>query len=100
VTPAGLRWLLTEAIATVPALERLPFSRAWAGLRPATADGFPVIGPWPGVPGLFVATGHFRNGILLTPVTARIVREWIVLGRSTLRAEAFLPDRLLRRESA
>jgi glycine oxidase len=55
-----------------------------------------VIGPWPGLPGLVVATGHYRSGILLTPVTARIVRDWIVGGRCELPGDGFLPDRLLR----
>jgi glycine oxidase len=96
VTAEGLRWLATEALATVPALADAPLRRAWAGLRPASADGLPVIGPWPGLPGLVVATGHFRSGILLTPITARIVRDWIVEGRSELPGAAFLPDRLLR----
>ncbi|MGH7268527.1 MAG: NAD(P)/FAD-dependent oxidoreductase, partial [Candidatus Rokuibacteriota bacterium] len=94
VTPAGLHWLLTEALITLPALARSPFRRAWAGLRPATPDGLPVIGPWPGLSGLVVATGHHRNGILLAPVTARIVREWIVDGRCSLAVDAFRPDRL------
>jgi glycine oxidase len=96
VTPAALHWLLTEALITVPGLARVPFRRAWAGLRPATTDGLPVVGPWPDLAGLVVATGHFRNGILLAPVTARIVREWIVDGRSKLPAEPLLPDRLVR----
>ncbi|HSE95705.1 MAG TPA: glycine oxidase ThiO [Methylomirabilota bacterium] len=96
VTAAGLRWLATEALATVPALAGAPLRRAWAGLRPASADGFPVIGPWPGLPGLVVATGHYRSGILLTPVTARIVRDWVGGGRCELSGDGFLPDRLLR----
>jgi glycine oxidase len=58
----------------------------------------PVVGPWPGVSGLLVATGHYRNGILMTPVTAQIVREYVVEGRSSLEAAAaLLPDRLLNR---
>jgi glycine oxidase len=54
-----------------------------------------VIGPWPGLAGLVVATAHFRSGILLTPATARIVRDWIVDGGCALPGDAFLPDRLL-----
>lgn len=96
VTLEGLRWLLDEALRTAPGLAGAPFLRAWAGLRPATPDDRPVIGPWPGCPGLFVATGHYRNGILLTPVTARIVREWVMDGRSSIAADVFLPDRLVR----
>ncbi|MGH7319906.1 MAG: glycine oxidase ThiO, partial [Candidatus Rokuibacteriota bacterium] len=94
VTPEALQWLLSGAVATVPGFARVAFRRAWAGLRPATEDGLPVIGPWPGLTGLLVAAGHFRSGILLMPVTARIIREWLVDGHCSLPAEAFLPDRL------
>ena len=97
VTLEGLGWLLEEAFRTAPGLAGLRFLRAWAGLRPATEDGLPVVGPWPGAPGLLVATGHYRNGILMTPVTAQIIREYAVRGRSSLPAEALLPDRLARR---
>jgi glycine oxidase len=98
VTLEGLRWLLDEALRTAPGLASLRFLRAWAGLRPATEDGVPAVGPWPGIAGLLVATGHYRNGILMTPVTAQIVREHAVEGRSSLAAAtALLPDRLLDR---
>jgi glycine oxidase len=97
VTPAALHWLLTEALVTVPGLARVPFRRAWAGLRPAAPDGMPVVGPWPDLPGLYVATGHLRSGILLTPLTAQIIAEYIVKGRCSLPVDPFLPDRLLRR---
>jgi glycine oxidase len=96
VTPSALHWLITEALTTVPAFGRAPFLRAWAGLRPASSDGLPVVGPWPNLPGLYVATGHFRSGILLTPVTAQIIRDWIVKCRCPLPAERFLPDRLVK----
>jgi len=95
VTPEGLRWLLTEALAAVPALAHRPVLRNWAGLRPAAADGLPVIGPWPGLRGCFVATGHFRNGILLAPITAQLLREWVTGKRPALPVEPFLPDRLV-----
>ena len=74
VTLEGLGWLLEQAFETAPGLAGLRFLRAWAGLRPATEDGLPVVGPWPGAPGLLVATGHYRSGILFTPVTARLIR--------------------------
>ncbi len=95
VTPEGLQWLLTEALAAVPALAQRPVLRSWAGLRPAVADGLPVIGPWPGLKGCFVATGHFRNGILLAPITAQLLREWVTGKHPTLPMEPFLPDRLV-----
>jgi glycine oxidase len=97
VTLEGLGWLLAEALRTAPGLASLRFLRAWAGLRPAVADGMPVVGPWPGAPGLLVATGHYRNGILLAPVTARIIRDYAVQGASSLPAGALLPDRLAGR---
>jgi glycine oxidase len=97
VTLEGLAWLLQEAFAAAPGLAGCRFLRAWTGLRPATADGLPVVGPWPGAPGLFVATGHFRSGILLTPVTARLIRDHVVDGRSALPGAALLPDRLAGR---
>lgn len=93
VTLEGLDWLTTQAIAAAPGLADAPFLRAWAGIRPASADGLPLVGPWPGDPGLHVATGHYRNGILLAPVTARIVRDWLTEGASSL-GELFHPGRL------
>jgi glycine oxidase len=94
VTPDAVRWLLAEAAATVPALAGAAPLRAWAGIRPGSPDGLPVVGPWPDLSGLVVATGHNRSGILLAPVTARIVRDWIVSGRTDLPAAPFSPDRL------
>jgi glycine/D-amino acid oxidase-like deaminating enzyme len=49
------------------------FREAWAGLRPATTDFLPVLGPSPTVPGLYYATGHFRSGILLAAITGRLL---------------------------
>jgi glycine oxidase len=97
VTLEGLAWLLREAFAAAPGLAGCRFLRGWAGLRPATDDGMPVVGPWPGAPGLFVATGHFRSGILMTPITARLIRDHVVDRRSSLPGAALLPDRLARR---
>jgi glycine oxidase len=97
VTVDGLAWLVAQLSATAPGVGQHRFVRAWAGLRPAAADGLPVVGPWPGLPGLLVATGHYRNGIALTPVTARIVRDYVVDGRSALPIAAIAPDRLVPR---
>jgi glycine oxidase len=72
VTALGLATLTAAALAIVPALRDAPFHSAWAGLRPATADGLPAIG-WGSAPGLLYACGHLRNGILLAPVTALVV---------------------------
>jgi len=66
---------------------------SWACLRPATPDGLPMLGLLPGRPGLIVATGHFRNGILLGPITGQIVAELVATGRSSVPLDPFRPDR-------
>ena len=93
VTAEQVQAFLEAAIRLVPRLGSLPIKAAWAGFRPWAPDGRPVIGPWPGVEGLFVATGHGRNGILLTPITARLVRELIVDGNPSLDPAPYSPDR-------
>jgi glycine oxidase len=72
VTAAGLGQLLALAQRAVPELADAPVRRFWAGFRPATDDHLPFLGPTP-IRGLHLATGHFRNGILLTPITADAV---------------------------
>jgi glycine oxidase len=72
VSLGGIVRLAEKAARLAPELSGASFQRAWAGLRPKTADGLPVVGWWPGVEGLMVATGHYRNGILLSALTA----EW------------------------
>lgn len=96
VTAQGVAELLAAAIHLVPALGGLPISRTWYGFRPWAPDSLPILGPWPGVDGLWVATAHFRNGILLAPVTAVVMTAWIVGGRPPLPLEQFLPDRFIR----
>jgi glycine oxidase len=93
VTAEGIAGLLRSAIELVPALGELPIARTWCGFRPWAPDSLPVLGPWPGVAGLFLATGHFRNGILLAPVTARLMTEWITGGQPSLAMKDFLPER-------
>jgi glycine oxidase len=73
VTAAGVSSLLAGACALVPRLGESGFRAAWAGLRPATPDRMPVIGAAPECEGLFVAAGHFRNGVLLSSVTGQLV---------------------------
>ncbi len=71
-TAAGLSVLLADAQRLSSDVGHYPILETWAGLRPATEDGLPAIGA-SGVEGLFYALGHYRNGILLTPVTAKII---------------------------
>ena len=74
-----------------PRIRHMRWDTAWAGLRPMAPDGLPVLGVWPQWDGLFVAAGHFRNGILLSAVTADLVVDWAQNG--TLPPEAFSPQR-------
>jgi glycine oxidase len=97
VTAEGIAGLLRAAIELVPALRDLPIARTWCGFRPWAPDSLPVLGPWPGIEGLFVATGHFRNGILLAPITARLMADWVTSGAPSIPVTDFLPDRFVRR---
>jgi glycine oxidase len=76
VTAGAVEQLIGAAARLLPSIESAPFLRAWSGLRPATPDGLPVLGPGL-LPGLFLATGHYRNGILLAPVTALALADEI-----------------------
>jgi glycine oxidase len=97
VTAGSISALLNSAIRLVPDLAEAPVTATWAGFRPGTPDERPILGPYPGVEGLSVATGHFRNGILLAPITARLMRELIVDGAPSLDLTPFLPDRFTSR---
>lgn len=94
VTLAGLAGILNGVMPYVPALHAAAFLEAWGGLRPATADGKPLLGPVPGWEGLSLAGGHFRNGILLSPITAKRMADFIENGQTKL-LEPFLPSRFL-----
>lgn len=100
VTAEGIASLLRGAIELVPSVRDLPIARTWCGFRPWAPDSLPILGPWPGVEGLFIATGHFRNGILLAPITARVMTEWMTVGRPSLDVSEFLPDRFSARRTA
>ncbi|PYS01642.1 MAG: glycine oxidase ThiO [Acidobacteria bacterium] len=79
VTPAGLGRLLTDALAISSDVGSYPILETWTGLRPATPDELPILGST-AVPGVYYATGHYRNGVLLAPITASIVTD-LVEGR-------------------
>jgi glycine oxidase len=76
VTAGGVEKILAAAIEVVPGLASARIEETWAGLRPDSPDHLPILGPTDSV-GLLIATGHFRSGVLLTPITARLIREWI-----------------------
>lgn len=73
VTGGGVAWLLGQAAAIAPELAGAAFLRAWAGLRPATPDGLPILGALPGVENGYAALGFFRNGILLSLLAGRVL---------------------------
>ncbi len=93
VTVEGLAGILGQATTLVPALREAEMAASWGCLRPATPDALPMIGPLPGRPGLLFATGHFRNGILLGPITGQIIAELVATGRSRVPIQPFRPDR-------
>jgi glycine oxidase len=92
ITPGGIRQILDGVLELVPGLANAEIIETWAGLRPGTPDTLPILGP-ADVKGLFMATGHYRNGILLAPVTAKLLRDWIVSGRTSVNADPFSPLR-------
>jgi glycine oxidase len=92
-TAAGVTRLLGAAQALLPDLRDARFLRAWAGLRPGTPDHLPLLGPVPHTRGLWVAAGHYRNGILLAPWTGRAMRDLILHTKPTPGLEACAPDR-------
>jgi thiazole synthase len=76
-TPAGIQTLLSGAIRLFPALQQFPIEEFWWGFRPATPDELPILGSSP-AENLTLATGHYRNGILLIPATARLIANWVL----------------------
>ena len=96
LTAGGLLALLDGAWRAVPTIEELPIAETWVGFRPGSRDDAPMLGP-SGIDRLVVATGHHRNGILLTPVTAAVVSAYILSGRLPDIALPFSPERFCRR---
>lgn len=92
VTAGGLYDLLEGAWEVVPGIYDLPVDETWAGLRPASRDHAPLVGR-SGVPGVLVATGHYRHGILLTPVTAEEMADLVRTGETSAWIEPFSPIR-------
>ncbi len=98
VTVGGLAGILTLARTLVPALADAPVTATWSNFRPFTEDHLPVLGATP-VRGLVLATGHFRNGILLAPITAEAIAELVATGRSAIDLKPFSVARFAARSS-
>ena len=92
VTGNGLHSILDGVARLAPALREFRFLRVWAGLRPDTADHLPVLG-YGEFENLVFATGHFRNGILLAPVTAEVIASLILKGSNSHPLELYRPTR-------
>ncbi len=92
VTAGGLAKILAMALSLCPSLAEAPVLEHWAGLRPFTEDHLPILG-WGALEGLVLATGHFRNGILLTPVTAALVAQLVLGQPSPIDLHPFRYDR-------
>jgi len=88
VTVRAVKHLLSAAVELVPSLGELEIVETWSGLRPDTVDHLPILGP-SGIENLLLATGHFRNGILLAPLTADLIAEVLVDGREAEEIQRF-----------
>ncbi|OLZ64000.1 glycine oxidase ThiO [Streptomyces amritsarensis] len=92
VTAGGVYELLRDAHELVPGITELPLTETRAGLRPGSPDNAPLLGPTD-LPGLHLATGHYRNGVLLTPLTGEVLAELLVTGELPEIARPFTPRR-------
>lgn len=95
VTEQGIAGIRSGAIRLFPALAQRPITRVWAGLRPVTPDGKPILGADPVLGGLWYATGHGRNGILLAGISGEIVGDLVATGTSAVDIAFLGPQRFL-----
>lgn len=100
VTAEAIAELRAAASEIARVIGGLDIKEAWAGLRPCASDELPVIGRPGGIEGLMVATGHYRNGILLAPITANIVADEIASGIVSKYFGVFSPDRFVKADTA
>jgi glycine oxidase len=92
-TAAAIRGLLDFALDLAPVLADAMVERTWAGLRPGSPDGMPFLGAVPGLNNLFVASGHFRAGIQLSPITGLLMKQLLLGQKLSMPIEAFAPQR-------
>lgn len=93
VTQAGFHAIMSHAQELAPEVSLLRITDSWSGLRPRAEDELPVLGPCAGVRGLVYATGHYRNGILLAPITGELIADAVMRGVLPPLLKAFAPDR-------
>ncbi len=99
ITAGGQLALLTHAWRAVPTIEELPIIEQWVGFRPGSRDDAPILGPSE-LDGLIYATGHHRNGILLLPITAKVIADLVLDGRLDAHAAPFGAERFRPRAAA
>jgi glycine oxidase len=92
-TVAGVSSLLQASMDLVPAAASARFEAVRVGLRPGTPDELPLVGPASTMPGVYYATGHYRNGVLLAPLTAKLAADLIVEGARGPELDLVRPDR-------
>ncbi|MGH6881225.1 MAG: FAD-dependent oxidoreductase, partial [Hypericibacter sp.] len=92
ITAGGLFQLLDRARELLPAIDELPVDEVWCGFRPASRDDAPILGPC-SLPGLVHAAGHYRHGILLTPITAAGIADYVLRGELPSRLRPFTAAR-------
>jgi glycine oxidase len=97
ITAGGLFQLLDEARALLPGIDELPVEETWTGFRPASRDDAPILGP-SALPGLIYATGHYRHGILLTPITAAGIADYVLRRALPAELRPFTAERFAARE--
>jgi glycine oxidase len=93
IHPSDIAHLRSLAAALLPPLAAAPQLEAWAGLRPATPDGLPLLGALPTQPNHFLATGHYRDGILLAPATAHVMAQLLSGESPSIDLTPFSPTR-------
>jgi glycine oxidase len=96
VTAGGVGSIVGRAMEIMPCLANQSVTETWAGLRPHSPDDLPVLGEDPRIAGLVYATGHYRNGILLAPITGRAISELIIKGESSVSIAPFNVTRFMR----
>lgn len=100
VTAGGVASIIKRASEVLPCFREAAIQETWAGLRPGSPDDLPILGADPHTSGLIYATGHYRNGILLTPVTAKAISELVLKGESSVNLLAFGVERFAHHQCA
>ena len=93
VTASGVQSILSASLEISPRIAALPLVDSWSGLRPRASDTLPVLGPCAEIAGVFYATGHYRNGVLLAPITGELIADAIVDKTFPEALNIFSPDR-------